>query len=190
MLTKTHAAAVHGVDARTIEVEVVAGGEVAAGASMYNLVGLPDNAIREGWQRMEAAIKNIGYRLPRVRLVVNLAPADLRKEGSAYDLPIATAIAASTGMIEHYKLEKFMMVGELALDGQLRPMKGILPIAIQARREKFEGLIVPHANVREAAIVNQLNVYGVENLKDVFDFLNGTIDLQPFIYDTREAFAE
>lgn len=190
MLAKTHAAAVHGVDARTIEVEVNAGGEVGAGTAMYNLVGLPDNAIREGWQRMEAAIKNIGYRLPRVRIVVNLAPADIRKEGSAYDLPIATAIAASTGMIDHEKLDKFMLVGELSLDGQLRPMNGILPIAIQARREKFEGLIVPHENVREAAIVNQLDVYGIGNLKDVFDFFNGTIDVKPYLHDVRETFKE
>src|SRR5690606_5515478 len=117
MLSKTYAAAVYGVDARTIEVEVTAGGEVAPGSNMYNLVGLPDNAIREGWQRMESAIRSIGYRLPRVRLVVNLAPADLRKEGALYDLPIAVAIAASAGMIRGDRIEKFMMVGELALDG-------------------------------------------------------------------------
>ncbi len=190
MLAKTHAAAVHGVDARTIEVEVNAGGEVAAGTNMYNLVGLPDNAVREGWQRMEAAIKNIGYRLPRVRIVVNLAPADIRKEGSAYDLPIATAIAASTGMIDSEKLEQYMLVGELSLDGTLRPMKGVLPIAIQARKQKLKGLIVPEANVKEAAIVNQLDVYGVSNLKEVFEFFNGTISLTPFTYDTREAFME
>ncbi|MDQ3015849.1 MAG: magnesium chelatase, partial [Bacteroidota bacterium] len=188
MLAKTYAAAVHGVDARTIEVEVNAGGTASPGQSMYNLVGLPDNAIREGWQRMESAIKNIGYRMPGVKLVVNLAPADVRKEGSAYDLPIATAIAASTGMIDHERLNKFMMVGEISLDGQLRPMRGILPIAILARKEKFEGLIVPRANVREAAIVNQLDVFGVDNLKEVFDFFNGLIDLQPYKHDTREAF--
>ncbi len=190
MLAKTYAAAVHGVDARTIEIEVNAGGIVSPGQNMYNLVGLPDNAIREGWQRMESAIKNIGYRLPVVKLVVNLAPADVRKEGSAYDLPIATAIAASTGMIDHERLQKFMMVGEISLDGQLRPMRGILPIAIQARKEKMEGLIVPQANVREAAIVNQLEVYGVDNIKEVFDYFNGLIDLQPYVHDTREAFQE
>ncbi len=167
MLAKTNAAAVHGVDARTIEVEVNSGGEVPQGQPMYFLVGLPDNAIREGWQRMESAIKNIGYRLPRCRIVANLAPADVRKEGSAYDLPIATAIAASTGMIDSERIGKFMLVGELSLDGHLRPVKGVLPMAIQARKQKFEGFIVPEANVKEAAIVNQLNVYGVSNLTEV-----------------------
>ena len=172
MLAKTHAAAVHGVDARTIEVEVNSGGEVAQGTPMYFLVGLPDNAIREGWQRMEAAIKNIGYRMPRCKIVANLAPADIRKEGSSYDLPIVTAIAASTGMISDEKLGRFMLVGELSLDGSIRPVKGVLPIAIQARRQKFEGLIVPEANAKEAAIVNQLDVYGDKNLTEVFDFFN------------------
>ena len=190
MLAKTHAAAVHGVDARTIEVEVNSGGEVAQGQNMYYLVGLPDNAVREGWQRMEAAIKNIGYRLPRCRIVANLAPADLRKEGASYDLPIATAIAASTGMISHEKLDTHMLVGELSLDGTIRPVKGILPIAIQARKQKFDGLIVPEENVREAAIVNQLNVYGVKNLSQVFDYFNDNLMLQPHHYDTREAFQE
>jgi len=189
MLAKTNAAAVHGVDARTIEVEVNSGGEVAQGSPMYFLVGLPDNAIREGWQRMESAIKSIGYRLPRCRIIANLAPADVRKEGASYDLPIATAIAASTGMIDSHNIGKYMLVGELSLDGSVRPVKGVLPIAIQARKQKFEGLIVPEANAKEAAIVNQLNVYGVSNLTEVFDFFNNTRLLKPFIYDTREAFA-
>lgn len=189
MLAKTFAAAVHGVDARTIEVEVNSGGEVPQGQPMYFLVGLPDVAIREGWQRMEAAIKNIGYRLPRCRIVANLAPADIRKEGSLYDLPIATAIAASTGMIAHDKLRGHMLVGELSLDGAIRPVKGILPIAILARKQQFEALIVPESNVREAAIVNQLKVYGVHNLSEVFDYFNETISLQPYKHDTREAFA-
>ncbi len=189
MLAKTHAAAVHGVDARIIEVEVNSGGEVAQGQPMYFLVGLPDIAIREGWQRMEAAIKNIGYRMPRCKIVANLAPADIRKEGSMYDLPIATAIAASTGMISPEKLHQHMLVGELSLDGSIRPVKGVLPIAILARKQKFAGLIVPESNAKEAAIVNQLNVYGVNNLSEVFDFFNETITLTPYQYDTREAFA-
>lgn len=190
MLAKTHAAAVHGVDARTIAVEVNSGGEAAQGQPMYFLVGLPDNAVREGWQRMEAAIKNIGYRLPRCRIVANLAPADIRKEGASYDLPIATAIAASTGMISADKIDKYMLVGELSLDGSIRPVKGVLPIAIQARKQKFDGLIVPEANAREAAIVNQLNVYGVKDLSEVFDFFNEMRTLTPYQYDTREAFQE
>ena len=190
MLAKTHAAAVHGVDARTIAVEVNSGGEAAQGQPMYFLVGLPDNAVREGWQRMEAAIKNIGYRLPRCRIVANLAPADIRKEGASYDLPIATAIAASTGMISADKIDRYMLVGELSLDGSIRPVKGVLPIAIQARKQKFDGLIVPEANAREAAIVNQLNVYGVKDLAEVFDFFNEMKTLTPYQYDTREAFQE
>src|SRR6187401_127359 len=188
MLAKTFAAAVHGVDARIIEVEVNAGGELSPGTNMYNLVGLPDNAIREGWQRIESAIKNIGYRLPRVRIVANLAPADIRKEGAAYDLPIATAIAASTGMIDSQKLHEFMLIGELSLDGQVKPVKGILPMAIAARKQKFKGLIVAEANMKEAAIVNQLPVYGVKNLRDVFGFFNQFVTLEPYHYDTREAF--
>ena len=124
MLAKTHAAAVHGVDARTIEVEVNSGGEVAQGTPMYFLVGLPDNAIREGWQRMEAAIKNIGYRMPRCKIVANLAPADIRKEGSSYDLPIVTAIAASTGMISDEKIGRYMLVGELRYKHAGKNLKG------------------------------------------------------------------
>ncbi len=188
MLTKTFAAAVHGVDARLIEVEVHTGGELSLHTNMYNLVGLPDVAIREGWQRIESAIKHIGYRLPRVRIVVNLAPADVRKEGSAYDLPIATAIAASTGMIDSTLIDQYMLIGELSLDGQIKPVKGILPMAIQARKQKFKGLIVSEANMKEAAIVNQLEVYGAKSLQDVFSFFNQMSALQPFHYDTREAF--
>lgn len=138
---------------------------------------------------MEAAIKNIGYRMPRCKIVANLAPADIRKEGSMYDLPLATAIAASTGMISHEKLQHHMLVGELSLDGSIKPVKGVLPIAILARKQKFSGLIVPQANVKEAAIVNQLNVFGVNNLSEVFDFFNETATLTPHLYDTREAFA-
>ena len=190
MLSKTFASAVHGVEARTITVEVNAGGMVAAGKQMYWLVGLPDNAVKEGWQRIEASIKNIGLNVPRVKLVVNLAPADIRKEGSAYDLPIAIGILASTGQVKTAQLDKFLFMGELALDGGLRPIKGALPIAIQARKEGFTSLIVPKANAREAAIVDGIVVYGVENLKEAIDFLNGVKDLTPVIYDTREVFID
>ena len=190
MLSKTFASAVHGVEARTITVEVNAGGMVAAGKQMYWLVGLPDNAVKEGWQRIEASIKNIGLNVPRVKLVVNLAPADIRKEGSAYDLPIAIGILASTGQVKTDQLDKFLFMGELALDGGLRPIKGALPIAIQARKEGFTSLIVPKANAREAAIVDGIVVYGVENLKEAIDFLNGVKDLTHVIYDTREVFID
>src|SRR5690606_25033082 len=133
---------------------------------------------------------SIGYRLPRVRLVVNLAPADLRKEGALYDLPIAVAIAASAGMIRGDRIEKFMMVGELALDGTLRPLKGVLPIAIRAQQQGFEGLIVPMANVREASVVSALKIYGVETLREVYDYFNGEHELTPCDYDAKTAFRE
>ena len=189
MLTKTYAAAVQGVDARTITVEVNAGGTVALGKVNYYMVGLPDNAVKEGYQRIEAAVKNKGYQFPRVKLVVNLAPADIRKEGSAYDLPIAIGIMASTGQLQPQLLDQYMIMGELSLDGGLRPIKGVLPIAIQARKEKYKGIIIPKANAREAAIVNQLDVIGVEDFHEAVQFLNGELPIQPTIVDTREEFA-
>ena len=188
MLVKTYASAVQGVDAQTITVEVNAGGNVAAGKKYYFLVGLPDNAVVEGFQRIEAAIKNIGLRLPRMKLVVNMAPADIRKEGSAYDLPIAIGLLSSTKQIEPEKLEGYVLMGELSLDGGLRPIKGALPIAIQARKEKFKGIILPKENAREAAIVNDLEVYGIENIREAVDFFNGTTELKATSIDTREAF--
>lgn len=128
------------------------------------MVGLPDNAVKESYQRVEAAVKNIGFNFPRIKIVVNLAPADIRKEGSAYDLPIAIGILAATKQIQTAKLEEYMLLGELSLDGGLRPIKGALPIAIQARKAKYKGIILPKENAREAAIVNQLDVIGVDNL--------------------------
>jgi len=188
MLVKTFAAAVQGVEAQKIIVEVNAGGTVAAGKQMFWVVGLPDKAVSEGFQRMEAATKNIGYKVPRMKMVVNLAPADIRKEGSAYDLPIALCNLAATKQINSDKLEKYMIIGELALDGSLRPIKGALPIAIQARREKMEGLILPFQNAREAAIVNDLKVYGVKTLIEAISIMNGEPTIIPYEYDTREEF--
>jgi magnesium chelatase family protein len=179
MLAKTYASTVMGVEAKTIAVEVNAGTVVAAGQPFYNLVGLPDNAIKEGFQRIQAALHNVKYRLPRNHLVVNLAPADLRKEGSAYDLPIALGILGATGQLSLEKMENYVIIGELALDGVLRPIRGALPMAIQAKREKFEGIILPSANAREAAIVNDLKVYGIHNLSEAIHFLDGELDLIP-----------
>lgn len=191
MLTKTYASSVHGVEAQTITVEVNAGGTVAMGKQGYFLVGLPDNAVKEGWQRIEAAIKNIGFNLPRVKLVVNLAPADIRKEGSAYDLPIAIGILASTGQLKSDELDKYIFMGEVALDGKLRPIKGALSIAIQARKEGFKSFILPIDNAKEAAIVNDLEVYGITNLKEAIDLINGdNLELKPTEYDTREVFKD
>ena len=190
MLVKTYASAVHGVEARTITVEVNAGGTVASGKQLYWLVGLPDSAVKEGFQRLEAAIKNIKKTMYRIKLVVNLAPADIRKEGSAYDLPIALGILASTGQMSAKELDQYVIMGELSLDGGLRPIKGALPIAINARSEKFKGLIIPKQNAREAAIVDGLNVYGVENLKEVVDFFNGDSKLEAEQINTLEVFKE
>jgi magnesium chelatase family protein len=190
MLSKTFASAVHGVEAQTITVEVNAGGQVAAGKIGYFLVGLPDNAVKEGWQRIEAAIKNVGLAVPRVKIVINLAPADIRKEGSAYDLPICAGILACTGQLNTDLLDSTILMGELALDGVLRPIKGALPIAIQARKEGFKRFILPKQNAREAAIVNDIDVFGVENLRDAIDILNGESDLKPLVYDTRDVFMD
>ena len=189
MLVRTFAAAVHGVDAQIITVEINTGGP--AGDSLaYFLVGLPDNAVKEGQKRMEAAIKNSGYMLPRYKTIVNMAPADIRKEGSSYDLPIAVGILAAQEQITNQDLDKYIMMGELSLDGSLRPIKGALPIAIQARVEKFKGIILPKQNAREAAIVNNLEVYGVTNLLEAVDFLNGRTTLEPTVVDTREEFSQ
>lgn len=188
MLVKAFASAVHGVDARTITVEVNSGGQPVVGTNYYHLVGLPDSAIREGFQRIEAAIFSRGYRMPRAKTVVNLAPADIRKEGSAYDLPIAMGVLAASGQINGDRLSEFIIMGELSLDGLLRPIKGALPIAIQARKEKYRGIILPKQNAREAAIVNDIEVYGVENLEEATDILNGHSSLNPTHVETRDEF--
>lgn len=190
MLAKTYASAVQGVNAQTITAEINAGGAVPQGTPYYHLVGLPDSAVREGFQRIEAAVNNSGFRMNRVKTVVNLAPADLRKEGSAYDLPIAIGFLAATGQIPEQDIGAYIIMGELALDGLLRPIKGALPIAIQARKEQYKGIILPRQNAREAAIVNNLEIYGVESLREAADFLSGVHPLSPVVIDTREEFAD
>jgi len=188
MLVKTYASAVQGVEAQMITVEVNAGGNVSINSNFYHLVGLPDNAVKEGFQRIEAAIKNIGHKMLRLKLTVNLAPADIRKEGSSYDLPIAVGILAATKQFESDRLGDYVIMGELALDGQLRPIKGALPIAIEARKQGYKGFILPKVNAREAAIVNDLDVYGIDNLVEAVEFLEGTRELKKTILDTREIF--
>lgn len=190
MLVKTYASAVQGVEAQTITVEVNAGGTVQQGKQYYTLVGLPDNAVKEGFSRIEAAAINSGYRIPRLKLIVNLAPADIRKEGSSYDLPLALATLAATKQIVAPDIDKYVIMGELALDGSLRPIKGSLSIAIQARKEDFKGLILPKQNAKEAAIVNDIEVYGVETLQEAISLLEGTSDAKPLEHDTRAAFAD
>lgn len=187
-LVKTYGGAVQGIDAKTITIEVSAGGAVEQGKPGYNLVGLPDNAVREGYWRIESALKNIGFRIPRVKIIVNMAPADLRKEGSYYDLPLAVGVLAATGQLPSEQLSEYLMMGELSLDGKVRPIKGALPIAIQARKEQRTGIIVPKQNAREAAIVNQIAVYGVETLEEVVEFFAGSRRLEPVTVDTRREF--
>lgn len=185
MLVKTYSAAVNGltVTSITIEVNLVQG-------LMYHFTGLGDEAVREGRDRIASALQYNGYKFPTADITVNMAPADLRKEGSSFDLPLAIAILAANGNISNTLLSRFMLVGELSLDGTLQPIKGALPIAIKARAEGYQGLIVPQANVREAAVVNKLEVYGMENIIDVIHFLDQKTNPQPTIIDTRKEFYE
>ncbi len=184
MLAKTYGCAVYGVEARKITIEV----NVGQGLK-FHLSGLPDSAVKESEHRVESAIKQFKFFMPREKTVVNLAPADIRKEGSAYDLPIALCILSASGQITAPRLEEFVIMGELALDGTLRPIKGVLPIAIQARREGFAGIIVPADNAREAAIVPDLQVYGLHNLKQAVDFLTGKQNFEPVKVNVNEVFA-
>ena len=184
MLVKTYCAAVNGLDATIITVEVNKSRGV-----MFHLTGLPDNAVRESRDRIAAALENNGYRIPIAEITINMAPADIRKEGSGYDLPIAIAILACEQKVDSERLGDYIIIGELGLDGRLQPIKGALPIAIKARAEKYKGLIVPKANIREAAVVNNINVYGMENISEVIRFLNGD-HAEPEIIDTRKLFFE
>ncbi|MDO4727063.1 MAG: YifB family Mg chelatase-like AAA ATPase [Porphyromonadaceae bacterium] len=183
MFVKVNAAAVQGINATMISVE-----SNTTGGSKYMLVGLPDNAVKESLERFFSAIKHNSVSFPRRACVINLAPADIRKEGSAYDLPIAIGILAANEIVNHTELDKYILMGELSLDGSLRPIKGALPIAILARELGYEGFILPKDNAYEAAVVNDLNVYGVENLKDVVEFLNNDKELEKTEVDTRKIF--
>lgn len=184
MLVKTYGSAVYGINATTITVEVNIGQGMG-----YNLVGLPDNAVKESQLRIETAFKNSGLKMPRLKVVINMAPADIKKEGSAYDLTLATGILAASQQINHDEVDKYIIMGELSLDGTLMPIKGALPIAIKAREEGFKGFILPKQNAREAAIVNDLAVYGAESLNDVIAFFNGEGGMEQVIVDTRAEFA-
>ncbi len=183
MMVKLFASAVYGVEAITITTEV----DVLEGLKFY-VVGLPDNAVKESQHRVESAIKNNHYRFPRIKVVVNLSPADIRKSGSAFDLPIAIGILAATDQVNADKLSKYVIMGELSLDGSVLPIKGALPIAIQARKEGFEGLFVPLQNAKEAGMVNQLKVYGISHISEIIEFLNGQKEIQPIEINTRDEF--
>lgn len=185
MLVKTYCAAVNGLDVTTVTVEV----SVSRGV-LYHLSGLADTAVKESHDRIVAALQNNGIKFPVADITVNMAPADLRKEGSSYDLPLAIGILAAIGKVKPDLLSEYMIVGELGLDGMMQPVKGALPISIRARKEKFKGLIVPKQNEREAAVVNNLDVYGMESIMDVMNFLNGEGDYKPTVVDTRREFYE
>ena len=183
MVAKTFGSAVHGVDARSITVEV----NVTQGKD-FHMSGLPDTAVKESQHRVESSFKSLKFFMPRNKVVVNLAPADLRKEGSAYDLPIALSVLKASGQIEAPNLDQYVIMGELSLDGILRPIKGVLPIAIQARKNEFKGFVLPKMNAREAAIVDNLDVIGVETLQEAIDFFEGKKQIEPLRIDTREIF--
>lgn len=185
MLIKTYGSAVHGVNAITVTVET----NLMPGAKFF-LVGLPDNAVKESQQRIEAAVRNNGFKIPGKKITINMAPADIRKEGSAYDLTIAAGLLAASEQMNGMHVGEYILMGELSLDGELRPIKGALPIAIQARKEKFKGFILPKENAEEAAIVSDLEVYGVESLMDVVEFFNGNLKLERTVVNTRDEFLE
>lgn len=185
MLVKVFGSAIYGVSAQTITIEV----NVDQGVG-YHLVGLPDNAIKESSYRISAALKNVGYKLPGKKITINMAPADLRKEGSSYDLSIAIGILAASDQIPAENISEYIIMGELSLDGGLQPIKGVLPIAIKAREEGFKGIILPKKNTKEAAIVNNLDVYGADNIKEVIDFFAEGKPLEKFEIDTRKEFQD
>jgi magnesium chelatase family protein len=186
MPVKTFGSAVYGVEAQTITIEV----NISGGKPAYLIVGLPDNAVRESLLRIESALTNSGFRMPRQKIVVNMAPADIRKEGSAYDLTIATGILAASGQIDEEDLKDYLIMGELSLDGQVKPIKGALPIAINAQKENIKGFILPSQNAREAAIVSKLEVYGVSHLSEIVDFFQNNKKPPLTVVDTRDEFFE
>ena len=184
MLVKTYGSAIVGVNAMPVTVEVSLGDGVG-----FFMVGLPDSAVKESAQRIASAFEEMGFKVPGKRFTVNLAPADLKKEGSAYDLTIAVGMLGAAGLVNADMFDRYVIMGELGLDGSLRPIKGVLPIAIEARGRHCKGIIVPVENAREAAIVNKLEVYGARSLKEVVDFFNGTATIEPTVMDTRAEFA-
>ncbi|MDH3710079.1 MAG: magnesium chelatase, partial [Cyclobacteriaceae bacterium] len=178
-LAKSFGGAVQGVDACLITIEV----NVGEGTKFY-MVGLPDSAVKESEHRVITAIKHLGYTMPRQKVVVNMAPADIRKEGSSYDLPIALSILQASGQLHTSVLSNYLIMGELALDGSVRSIKGVLPIAIEARHKGLKGLIVPLENSKEAAIVNNLDVIPVASIQEAIEFLEGRRDITPLVADT------
>lgn len=183
MLVKTYGSAVQGIEATIITMEV----NVSKGVN-FMLVGLPDNAVKESQQRIDSALREIEYHIPRKKVVINMAPADIKKEGSFYDLPLAVGVLAASEQINAPAMEQYVIMGELSLDGAIKPIKGVLPIAIKAREKGFKGFILPSENAREAAVVDNLEVYGISHLKEVIDFFQGSHKPEPTQVNTREEF--
>lgn len=183
MLVKVYGSTVSGIDATLITVEV----NISQGVNFF-LVGLPDNAVKESQQRIDAALKNNGYRIPGMMITINMAPADIRKEGSSYDLTLAIGILAASNQISGDKVKDYLIMGELSLDGGLQPIKGTLPIALNAKENGFKGILLPAQNAKEAAIVDGLDVYGIQNIKEAIDFLNGELELEPVVVDVAKTF--
>ncbi len=183
MLVKTYGSALYGIKATTVTIEV----NVSIGISFF-LVGLPDIAVKESQQRIDSALQTYGYRMPGKKVLINMAPADIRKEGSAYDLPLAIGILAGSEQIKSDRLEQFVIMGELSLDGSLQPIKGVLPITLQARKENFKGMILPKQNAREAAVVEGIDIYSATTIKEVIDFFNETATLEKIKVDENSEF--
>ena len=184
MLVKTFSAAVFGIEAVPVTIEV----DVTRGVR-YMLVGLPDAAVRESQQRIESAFRSVGLRWPGRQVIINMAPADIRKEGSSYDLPLAVGIISAAEMVSGKRIEGMLLTGELSLDGAVKPVRGVLPMALQARASGFRAMIVPAENAHEAAVVDGIDIYGVDSLDEVLSFMRGLTDPQPLKIDMNDLFS-
>ena len=184
MLAKVNSAALYGIDALRVEVEI----DLASGLPQLATVGLPEGAVKESKDRIRAAVKNCGYTFPAKRITINLAPADIKKEGSSYDLPMAVGILAAEGLVEKKSLDEYLLIGELSLDGTVKTVRGALPIAMAAQKEKVKGLILPESNAPEAAVVNDVDVIAVRDLPQVVEFLNGGKKIEPTSVNVADLF--
>src|SRR5512137_1525795 len=184
MLARVLSSTVFGIDAYVVEVEV----DIAQGLPAFATVGLPEGAVKESKDRVKAAVKNCGYEFPSRRITVNLAPADIKKEGAAFDLPMAVGILAATEIVQKEKLKHFFVLGELSLDGQVKPIKGVLPISVAARNAGIRGILLPKENAREAAVVKGIQVLPVHTLSDCVEFMNGSLHIDPIDVDLDEIF--
>src|SRR5512145_207009 len=185
MLAKVNSAALYGIDALRVEVEI----DLASGLPQLATVGLPEGAVKESKDRIRAAVKNCGYTFPAKRITINLAPADIKKEGSAYDLPMAVGILAAEGSVDKQLLADYLLIGELSLDGSVKSVRGALPVAMAAKKEKVRGVILPAANAMEAAVVREIEVLGVSDLPQVVQFLNGNQALARSTVNLEEIFS-